>query len=311
MRIGILGNGRITNKTMIPALEVSASVELGMIGSRADGFPSYEEVLANKNIDTIYIALPIGLHEEWAIKAAKAGKHIITEKSSTTSYESAKRMVAACEENNVRLMEAFMYRYHPQHERVAQMIEDGDVISFHGLYGSPFSDIKDIRQSKELGGGALNDMGCYPINASRMIFGEEPVRVSCNLVPSEEADIKADVTLFYPNGKSAFCSAAFGAYYQTNYSLWGTKTRIDVPRAYAVSPDITTHILKSIDDDNTESTSFSPVNQTRLMIEDFRRVIRKESNRNYEKDLLSQAKVMEAARISNKEQRIVSLDEIK
>jgi len=310
MRIGILGNGRITNKAMIPALECSASVELGMIGSRADGFPSYEEVLSNENIDTIYIALPIGLHEEWTIKAAKAGKHVITEKSSTTSYESAKRMVAACKENNVRLMEAFMYRYHPQHEQVAQ-IDAGNLISFHGMYGSPFSDIKDIRQSKELGGGALNDMCCYPINASMMLFGEEPERVSCNLVPSEEADIKADVTLFYPNGKSAFCSAAFGAYYQTNYSLWGTKTRIDVPRAYALSPDIETNIIKSIDDYTIETISIGPHNQTRLMIEDFRRVIRKESDRDYEKDLLSQAKVMEAARISNKEQRIVSLDEIK
>jgi len=129
IKIGIIGNGRIANKAMIPALKSSKYVELEMIGSRTTkgkGFGTYEEVIANKDIKIIYIALPIGLHEEWVIKAAKAGKHILIEKSSTTSYESAKKMVKECKENNVRLMEAFMYKYHPQHKKVLDMIGKDD-----------------------------------------------------------------------------------------------------------------------------------------------------------------------------------------
>ena len=109
----------------------------------------------------------------------------------------------------------------------------------------------------------------------------------------------------------AFCSAAFGAYYQTNYRLWMTKTYINVSRAYAVLPDKQTMVSRSIDDDTLEIFDIEAVNQTKLMVEEFIKVIKKKKSINFEKELLLQAKVMEAARKSNKEKRRVKIKEIK
>ena len=328
LKFGVIGCSRIAKKTMLQAINKSEIAELVMIGSRSsekageycrmfncDSYGTYEEVLKNKDIDAVYISLPIGLHEEWTIKAAKAGKHVLCEKSSTTSLESAKKMVKACKDNNVRLMEAFMFKYHPQHKKVRELIEKGiigDLLTFQGLYGSPFNDKKDMRLDKNLGGGALNDMGCYPIYASRMIFNEEPESVYCKFKKDPElnnVDIKADITLNYSNGKVAFCSTSYSAYYQTNYSFWGTKSFLKVNRAYAVSPDMKTIISQSIDDDTIEEIIIEKVDQTKLMLEEFCNVILKKKEETFEEDLLLQAKVMEAARISDKEKRIVSLSE--
>lgn len=328
IKFGVLGCSRIAKKTMLPALNSSEIAELTMIGSRSpekakkyceefrcDSYGTYEDVLKNKDIDVIYISLPIGLHEEWTIKAAKSGKHVLCEKTSTTSFESAKKMVKSCKENKVRLMEAFMFKDHPQHEKVKELIKKGilgDLLTFYGLYGSPFFDKKDMRLDKKLGGGVLNDMGCYIICASRMIFNEEPESVYCNFKKDLEldVDIKADMILNYSNGKVAFCSASYNAYYQTNYSLWGTKSHLKVNRAYAVPSHMKTSISRSIDDDTVEEIITDPIDQTRLMVENFCKIISNEKEQDFESDLLAQAKVMDAARLSNKEKRAVYLSEI-
>jgi len=196
IKFGILGCGRISKKTMIPAINSSKLAELVMVGDRkievaeeyskifnCDSFGTYEDVLANKDVEVVYIALPIGLHYEWAIKAAKAGKHILCEKSSTTSFKHAKKMIQTAKENNVRIMEGFMFKYHPQHEYVKKLIKDdflGELLTVVSSFGSPFWDEKDMRMDKKLGSGILNDVACYPVSASRMIFDEEPESVFCN-----------------------------------------------------------------------------------------------------------------------------------
>ncbi|MBU2576887.1 MAG: Gfo/Idh/MocA family oxidoreductase [Nanoarchaeota archaeon] len=330
LKFGIIGCGRIAKKTMIPALNSSEIAELTMVGSRSlekakkyskevgcDSYGTYENVLNNKDVEAVYISLPIGLHEEWTIKAAKAGKHVLCEKTLTTSFESTKKMVEVCKENKVRLMEALMFKYHPQHKKVIELIEKdvlGELITFQGLHGSPFFEKDSIRLNKKLGGGALNEMGCYPIGASRMIFNEEPESVYCNFKKDLElggVDIKADVTLNYPNGKVAFCSASFNAYYRVDYSVWGTKSYLKVNRAYAVPSHMKTTISRSIDDTTTEEIVTGPIDQTKLMIEEFCRVISHEKKNDFEKDLLLQAKVMEAARMSDKENRVVYISEFK
>lgn len=330
LKIGILGCGRIAQKAMIPALNSSKVAELLMIGSRFSKkakkyskqfgckyYGTYEDVLKNKDVEVVYISLPIGLHEKWVIKAAEAGKHILCEKTSTTSFKSAKKMVKSCKKNNVRIMEAFMFKHHPQHKKVKEIIENnelGELLTFYGMYGSPFFDKKDMRLNKKLGGGALNDMGCYPISASRMIFNEEPKSVYCKFKKDttlDDVDVKADITLNYSNGKVAFCSASYSAYYQTNYSCWGTKSYLKVNRAYAVYSNMKTNISKSIDDDTSEEIIIKAVDQTKLMVESFCKGIFNEKNQDFEKDLLLQAKVMDAARISDKEKRIVYLSEFK
>src|SRR3989344_7085975 len=135
---GVLGCSYIAKKAAIPALIDSSFAELAMIGSRSydaaracaeafdcDSFGTYEEVLANENVDAVYISLPNTLHEEWVIRAAEAHKHVWGEKPAALTYASARRMIAACRKNNVRLMEGFMFLSHPQHAHVRKLISEG------------------------------------------------------------------------------------------------------------------------------------------------------------------------------------------
>ena len=151
IRFGIIGCSSIAERSTIPAIKQTAEAKLQMIGSRSmvkakkfakkfscEQYGDYDEVLGNSDIDAVYISLPIGLQEKWVIKAAKAGKHIICEKSAALSYESAKKMVHECKKNNVRIMEGFTFRFHPQHEQVLKIIRQkrlGKIFSFSGKYG--------------------------------------------------------------------------------------------------------------------------------------------------------------------------------
>ena len=314
---------------MLPAINDATIAEIGMIGSRSpakaaeyarefgcDSYGTYNDVLSNDNIDAVYISLPVGLHEEWVIKSAEAGKHILCEKSSTNSLTSAMRMVAACQRNKVRILEGFMFQYHPQHRKVISLIEEGllgNLLMFHGHLGFPFPDDNDIRLKKELGGGILNDAACYPIYASRMLFKEEPLDVVCRLKTDARfsVDVKADVFLYYSNGKTAFISSAFGAYFQSTYSLWGSRANLTVKRAYAVPKDRKTSIVIDAEDKISE-ISIEPADHFRLMLDNFcREIFRRQADRNsFELDLLNQARVLEAARISNQEERVVKLSHL-
>ncbi len=330
LKFGIIGCGRIAKKTMIPALNSSKLAELVMISSQfkeeaeeyckqinCDFFGTYEDVLANKDIDVVYIALPIGLHAEWVIKAAKAGKHILCEKSSTTSYHLAKKMVNACKKNNVRIMEGFMYKYHPQHAEVKRIIKNnvlGDLINFTGKFGSPFWDEKDIRFNMKLGGGNLNEVACYPISASMMIFNEIPESVFCKLKKYPKLnniDISANVLLNYSKGKTAYCLSTTKAAYVATYNIWGAKSYLTLKKAYAIAPNLKTKIYVLNERDDMDKIIIPPANQTLLMVDMFCKVIKNRKKYDFESELLAQARVMEAARLSAKEGRLVKLTEIK
>ena len=153
IRFGIIGCSRIAKRSVIPAILKSEFAELKMIGSRAvdkakglskefncQDYGTYEDVISEDSVDAVYISTPVGLHEELAIKAASAGKHIYCEKSSTTSFGSAKRMIESAKQNNVRIIEGLMFRFHPQHAKVKEMIENnkiGNLSAFNGSFGFP------------------------------------------------------------------------------------------------------------------------------------------------------------------------------
>ena len=184
LKFGIIGCSRIAKRSVIPAIIKSEFAEVKIIGSRStekakefasefncEKFGTYEDVISDDSVDAVYISTPINTHEEWSIKATEAGKHVYVEKSSTTDFDSARRMVESAKENNVRLMEGFMFRFHPQHQKVKELIKEGkigEVKSFNGIFGCPAFPEGDIRYDS----GFLEDSGCYPICASRMIFGE-------------------------------------------------------------------------------------------------------------------------------------------
>ena len=330
IRIGIIGCSTIAKNSTIPAILNSNNAKLEQIGSRSsdkafefskifdcEQYGTYDDVINNENIDAVYISTPVGNHERWVLKAAEAGKHILCEKSSTTSFNSAKKMVETSKKNNVRLMEGFMFRFHPSHEKVRKCINDnmiGDVFLFSSRYGFPPISKDNIRYDKSLGGGILNDAGCYPVNASRMLFQSEPNGVFCKLIMDKDTqvDTKAVLLMDFNSNIQAQCSVGYDLDYQSNYRLWGSNGSLNLTRSYNIPPDMSAK-LNVKNSDVEEEIMIEPVNHFKLMIESFCEEIMKSNsyNYNFEEDLLNQARVMEACRISNNEKRYVEIKEIK
>ena len=193
LRWGILGTARI-NRMLIPPLRVSPGNRLVAVASRelAKGeayareweigrvHSSYEALLADPEIDVVYIPLPNHLHAEWTIKAARAGKHVLCEKPMALTVEDVDAMTAACCEAGVVLAEAFMYRHHPQTLKVKELLDSGAIGTLRFLRGS-FSFLlarpNDVRLRPEWGGGCLWDVGCYPLSFARFLVGREPLEV--------------------------------------------------------------------------------------------------------------------------------------
>ena len=336
IKFGIIGCSRIAKRSFIPAIIKSEFAEIEIIGSRSidnaktfsnefdcKKYGTYEDVISDDSVDAVYISTPIGTHEDWAIRAASAGKHILCEKSSTTSFESARKMIEHCKQNNVRIMEGFVFRFHPQHQKVKELIRDnriGDIVSFNGSFGFPAFPEEDIRYDSKLGGGFLNDSGCYPINASRMIFEEEPIGVSCDLSIDIKTgvDISGTSYMIYGNEKTASITYKNGSYYQSKYNVWGTKGIISLERAYSVPPDFKTNVNIQYSTKNnwegrkSENYQINATDHFTEMINAFclETSGNKKSSFIFEEELENQAKVMEGHRISSNEKRFVSFDEI-
>lgn len=226
-------------------------------------------------------------------------------------------MVNTVKENNVRLMEGFMYRFHPSHQKVKKCINEntiGKVFLFSSKYGFPPISKDNIRYNKSLGGGILNDAGCYPINATRMLFESEPKSVFCDLIIDKETqvDTKATLLMNFDGNKQSQSSVGYDLEYQSNYELWASDGFLSLTRAYNIPPDMPAR-LNIKNSNKNEEILIEPVNHFQLMIEAFGSEIIKSNYKkfNFEEDLLNQAKVMEACRISNDEKRYVEIKEIK
>src|SRR5690625_2330163 len=179
---GIISTARIGITQLIPAIKRSTNAEVVAIATQSDinkatliaeqfqiekVYNSYEKLLNDPNIDAVYIPLPNHLHKEWAIKAAQKGKHILCEKPAALTTEEVYEIKKACEENNVLFMEAFMYYFHPQHNRVKEIIDTGEIgeVTFmqagFSFYLAEERRAHNIRMSGEKGGGSIYDIGCY------------------------------------------------------------------------------------------------------------------------------------------------------
>jgi len=193
LRWGLLSTARI-NRALLPPLRSSARNELTAVASRDLAraqayaaerniprvFGSYESMLADPDVDVIYNPLPNSMHTEWTIKAVEAGKHVLCEKPLANTVEEVDAMTAAAKKAGVVLMEAFMYRHHPQTLKVKEMVESGAIgklMLIRGSFTFKLTDEGDVRVNSSLGGGSIWDVGCYPISYARLIAGAEPVEV--------------------------------------------------------------------------------------------------------------------------------------
>jgi len=246
VRWGILSTAGIGVRKVIPAMQKGEWVEVIAIASRdrgkaeetaralgiAKAYGSYEELLADPQIEAIYNPLPNQLHVPWSIRAAEAGKHVLCEKPLSMTVAEAKTLLAVQQRTGVTIGEAFMVRTHPQWLRTRELIASGRIgqlRSVQGFFSYFNTDPKNIRNIPECGGGALMDIGCYPINTSRFVFGEEPLRVSGLIErdPTSKVDRLTSAILEFPSGHATFtCSTQLVPYQRMQ--LLGTKGRIEI-----------------------------------------------------------------------------------
>jgi predicted dehydrogenase len=246
VRWGVLSTAGIGVKKVVPAMQKGEWIDVAAIASRdlhkaeevartlgiAKAYGSYEELLADPQIEAVYNPLPNQLHVPWSIKAAEAGKHVLCEKPISMTVAEAKTLLAVQQRTGVIIGEAFMVRTHPQWLRTRELIASGRIGSLRSIQGffSYFNtDPKNIRNIAECGGGGLMDIGCYPINTSRFLFGEEPVRVSAVLKndPNFRVDCLTSAILEFPSGQATFtCSTQLVPYQRMQ--VLGTKGRIEI-----------------------------------------------------------------------------------
>jgi predicted dehydrogenase len=252
---GVLGAASIATRKVIPGMQKGEWSEIAAIASRdlrkaeeaagtlgiAKAYGSYEELLADGEIEAIYNPLPNHLHVPWSIKAAEAGKHVLCEKPVSLSVAEAKTLLAARERCGVKIGEAFMVKTHPQWLRTRELIRKGVIGELRAIVGA-FSyfnrDPQNVRNNPEWGGGAMMDIGCYPITTSRFIFGEEPVRVAGLIErdPDFKTDRLASAMLEFPSGQAVFtCSMQLVAYQRMQFL--GTKGRIEMEIPFNAPPD--------------------------------------------------------------------------
>ena len=261
LRWGVLSTAAIGLKKVIPAMQLGQSASVDAIASRdlgkarqaatALGIPkaygSYEELLADPEIDAIYNPLPNQLHIAWTIKAAEAGKHVLCEKPFSMTVAEAKSLLAVRSRTGVKIGEAFMIRSYPQWLRVRELLNQGRVGELRSVFGffSYFNvDPTNIRNQVETGGGALMDIGCYLIHASRYAFAQEPTRVVARIErdPQLQTDRLTSAILDFSGGQSVFtCSTQLVPYQRVHFI--GTRGRIELEIPFNAPKDRPTRLF--------------------------------------------------------------------
>ena len=261
IRWGVLSTASIGVRKVLPAMQKGEYSSVAAIASRnlakaketaaklgiPTAYGSYEELIADPRVDAIYNPLPNQFHIPWTIKAAEAGKHVLCEKPISLTVAEAESLLRVRERTSVKIGEAFMIRSHPQWLRTKALIDAGRIGQLRCIMGcfSYFNiDPANIRNRVESGGGALYDIGCYCIQASRYAFGAEPVRVvGCiDRDPTMHTDRLTSAILEFQNGQAIFtCSTQLVPYQRVQFL--GTKGRIEIEIPFNAPNDRPTRIF--------------------------------------------------------------------
>jgi predicted dehydrogenase len=256
IRWGVIGTGKIGLTKTIPAMQRGKHCSIDAIASRdlekaraaagpigiPKAYGSYEALLADPDIDAVYIALPNHLHVPWSIKAIEAGKHVLCEKPIGLDAAEAEQLAAAAAAHpHLKVMEAFMYRQHPQWQRAAELVRTGAIGELRAIQ-SAFAyhnvDPQNIRNQRDIGGGGLMDIGCYNVSLSRFIFDAEPSRVLgvATFDPAFHTDTLTSGILDFDGRHSVFtCSTQIAGYQRVH--LLGTEGRVELEIPFNAPPD--------------------------------------------------------------------------
>ena len=256
VRWGVLSTANIGLEKVLPAMQkgeyceitaiASQNLERGKAAAAQLGIPqaygSYEELLADDNIDAIYIPLPNHLHVPWTKKALEAGKHVLCEKPIGLNTAEAEDLLACAKKHSqLKVMEAFMYRHHPQWLKAQQLVNEGKIgnlLNIHSFFSYYNADPANIRNMAEIGGGGLMDIGCYCISLARFIFNSEPQRVlgTMEYDPEFKTDRLCSGLLDFGDQSSTFtCATQLTSYQRVN--IFGTEGRIEIEIPFNAPPD--------------------------------------------------------------------------
>lgn len=282
-----MGCAHIATEQVIPAMLRCQYGEVYAIASRSTeraqniakqfGIPkcygSYEELLADDDLDAVYIPLPNHLHVQWAIKSLAADKHVLVEKPVGLSSKEAERLLQETKKYpHLKVMEAFMYRHHPQWIKVKELVDQGaigDIKTIQSSFSFFEEDPNSIVNSKEFGGGSLMDIGCYSISLSRYIYGSEPKNIAAiiDYHPEFKVDILASGILEFETGTSVFFSSTQLADNQ-QAQIFGTKGNIKFEWPFNPPADKPSKIWVTIGGD-CKTIEFETCNQYTLQADLF------------------------------------------
>ncbi|HZO49117.1 MAG TPA: Gfo/Idh/MocA family oxidoreductase [Gaiellaceae bacterium] len=232
-------------------------------------YGAYEELLADGDVEAVYVSLPNALHVEWSLRALEAGKHVLCEKPLTRRPDEAEDAFAAAERRGLVLAEAFMWRHHPQTQRLVQLVEGGtigDLRLIRAAFSWTADDPRDVRLLAELDGGSLLDVGCYCVNAARLLAGE-PLRVFAQPVPSRAGvDLRLAATLVHPGGVLTVFDSAFDLPEREELEVVGSRGSIRLGDPWHGWTAPTLEVRR---EDGAETIALEPVDPYRLELEDF------------------------------------------
>tara|TARA_B100001059_G_scaffold96124_1_gene95392 strand:+ start:572 stop:1576 length:1005 start_codon:yes stop_codon:yes gene_type:complete len=318
IRWGILGAARV-NERLMPAIVQSKVGELAAIGSRRSGaakacllkhlpeyedkvscFDGFDQVINHEKVDVIYIPLANEEHTEVALKAIRAKKHVLIEKPMTIKSEEVKILIEEATKNNVKIMEGFMYAFHPQFDRIINTIKSnilGDINYAHSMFSFPIQPARYYRidRSMENGGGALWDIGPYAIHTIRQCFKENPKRVKAIAKLNEhDADISTSGLIDFGNGKRATFDISFECSRRSEFEAFGLLGRVKCPTVWQPEDKQAKIII------NTESSGITEeivpaANHFNLEINHFNKVVSSDiSPKLSNKDALWNVKTLES-----------------
>jgi len=293
---GVLSTAEIGLGKVIPGMQKGTYSKVEAIASRnlasaqraasrlgiPKAYGSYEDLLADDSIQAVYIPLPNHLHVEWALKSLQAGKHVLCEKPIAMNFKEAEYLqMQAKQFPQLKIMEAFMYRHHPQMAKAKDIIKSGTIgalKNIHTMFSYYNDNPKDIRNNPEIGGGGLLDVGCYCISLSRFFFDGEPKRVcgAMEFDPILKVDRLASAILEFEEGTAEFtCSTQLTDYQYAK--IFGTHGRIDIERPFTPFPDRPSKIVLHLEP-NSQEFVFEACNQYTLQGDVFSEAIINETS---------------------------------
>jgi predicted dehydrogenase len=312
VRWGIMSLANITRR-FLPGLRAASNARLVAVATRQPSraeplraeqpdlrvYDHYEALLADPQIEAVYIPLPNTLHAEWVVKAAAAGKHVLCEKPLATTVADVERMAAAARQHGTLLMEAFMWRFHPQHARVRELIAAGVIgeprVVHAGLSFTIDRTKPNIRLDPAVGGGVIWDVGCYAVSIARFIFVAEPERISATarIDPEFGVDLSLAALATFPGDRVALLEASMEMAGRNGYEVIGTRGSLRVRRVWTENDEEVRITVCAGGDERVET--LPPANHFQLEIEHLSEAARGRTSLRYgPEDGLAQIRALSA-----------------